>query len=250
MALADEAQSFQGQEHPPAQMEISPLSSLRARLTLIMILALIPAGIFLIFDVLTIRRDVRAEAQADLLRLSLVAAKSYGQQLDEAHRLMAAIALFPEVHGDSAAACADRLGQMVALNQPKYQGFAVVNLDGTVLCSSPRITATVQLADRLWFSEAVRTREFAIGEFTIGRPIGVPVLGLGYPVLDESGNVIRVVAHGMTLRQFQDRVDELPLPPDAVMTITDHEGIILSARARRGTVGRETADRRKPAGTV
>ena len=158
MAPADEAQSFQGQEYPPAQTEISPLSSLRARLTLIMILALIPAGIFLVFDVLTIRRDVRAEAQADLLRLSQVAAKSYGQQLDEAHRLMAAIALFPEVHGDSAAACAERLGQMVALNQPKYQGFAVVNLDGTVLCSSPQITATVQLADRLWFSEAVRTR--------------------------------------------------------------------------------------------
>ena len=228
MALADEAQSLQGQEHPPAKPEISPLSSLRARLTLIMILALIPAGIFLVFDVLTIRRDVRAEAQADLLRLSQVAAKSYGQQLDEARRLMAAIALFPEVHGGNAAACAERLGQMVELNQPKYQGFAVVNLDGTVLCSSPQITATVQLADRLWFREAVSTRAFAIGEFTIGRPIGVPVLGLGYPVLDESGNVIRVVAHGTTLRQFQDSGDELPLPPDAVMTITDRDGIILA----------------------
>ena len=103
MAPADEAQPVPGQEHPPAQAEIAPLASLRARLSLIMILALIPAGIFLIFDVLTIRRDVRAEAQADLLRLSQVAAKSYGQQLDEAHRLMAAIALFPEVHGDNAA---------------------------------------------------------------------------------------------------------------------------------------------------
>jgi len=228
MAAANDAQPVQGQEQPSIQTEIAPFASLRARLTLIMILALIPAGIFLIFDVITIRRDVRAEAQADLLRLSQVAAKSYNQQLDEAHRLMAAIALFPEVHGESAADCAARLGQMVALNQPKYQGFAVVNLDGTVLCSSPQITATVQLADRLWFTEAVRTSQFSIGEFTIGRPIGVPVLGLGYPVLDESGEVMRVVAHGMTLRQFQDRVDDLPLPPDAVMTITDHDGIILA----------------------
>ena len=103
MAPANEARSVQGQEQPSAQAEIAPLASLRARLTLIMILALIPAGIFLIYDVLTIRRDVRAEAQAELLRLSQVAAKSYGQQLDEAHRLMAAIALFPEVHGDNAA---------------------------------------------------------------------------------------------------------------------------------------------------
>ena len=86
----------------------------------------------------------------------------------------------------------------------------------------------MQLADRLWFSEAVSTRQFAIGEFTIGRPIGVPVLGLGYPVLDESGNVIRVVAHGMTLRSFKSSVDDLPLPPDAVMTITDHDGVILA----------------------
>jgi hypothetical protein len=228
MALANEAHSVQGQEQPSAQAEISPLFSLRARLSLIMILALVPAGIFLIFDVLTIRREVHTQAQADLRRLSEVAAKSYGQQLDEARRLMAAIALFPEVHGDSVAGCEARLGEMVALNQPKYQGFAVVNLDGTVLCSSPQITATVQLADRLWFREAVRTRQFAIGEFTIGRPIGVPVLGLGYPVLDEGGAAIRVVAHGMSLRQFQDRMDDLPLPPDAVMTITDRDGIILA----------------------
>ncbi len=228
MARANDVRPVEEQEQPSAQAEIAPLASLRARLTLIMILALIPAGIFLIFDVMTIRRDVRAEAQAELLRLSKVAAKSYGQQLDEAHRLMAAIALFPEVHGDSAADCAARLDQMVALNRPKYQGFAIVNLDGTVLCSSPQITATVQLADRLWFNEAVSTRQFAIGEFTLGRPTGVPVLGLGYPVADESGNVTRVVAHGMTLQQFQDQVDDLPLPPDAVMTITDHDGVILA----------------------
>ena len=103
MAPADEVQPVSGQEHSAAQPEIAPLASLRARLSLIMILALIPAAIFLIFDVITIRRDVRGEAQAELLRLSQVAAKSYGQQLDEAHRLMAAIALFPEVHGDNAA---------------------------------------------------------------------------------------------------------------------------------------------------
>ena len=108
MAPANETQSFQGQEPPPAQAEIPPLSSLRARLSLIIILALIPAAIFLVFDLMTIRRDVRAEAQADLLRLSQVAAKSYSQQLDEAHRLMAAIALFPEVQGEQSPPIARR----------------------------------------------------------------------------------------------------------------------------------------------
>ena len=190
MALANKAQFVQEQEHSAVDAGISPFSSLRARLSLIMILALIPAGIFLIYDVLTVRRDVRAEAEADLQRLSRIAARSYGQQLDEAQRLLAAIALFPEVHGDNTADCAARLGQLVALNQPKYQGFAVVNLDGTVLCSSPQITATVQMADQLWFREAVRTGEFAIGEFSIGRPIGMPILGLGYPVVDQNGNVV------------------------------------------------------------
>ncbi len=228
MALANKAQVVQDLEHPAVDAGISPFSSLRARLSLIMILALIPAGIFLIYDVIAVRRDVRVAAEADLVRLSQIAARSYSQQLDEAHRLLATIALFPEVHADNPSACAARLGQMVALNQPKYQGFAVVDLDGTVLCSSPQITATVQMADQLWFREALRTGEFAVGEFSIGRPIGVPILGLGYPVVDQNGKVVRVVAHGMTLREFQDQVDDLPLPPDAVMTITDHDGIILA----------------------
>ena len=71
----------------------------------------------------------------------------------------------------------------------------------------------------------------------------MPVLGLGYPVADENGNVTRVVAHGMTLQQFQEQVDDLPLPPDAVMTITDHDGVILArvpgANSGRGN-GRQT----------
>ena len=222
------AQFTQEQQPRSGQTGVSPLASLRARLSLIIVLALIPAALFLAYDVVVIRQQVRTDAQADLLRLSQLAAASYGQQLDEANRLLAAIALFPEVQNGNAADCSARLAQMVKLYQPQYQGFAVVDLDGKMFCTSRPISPIVQIADRLWFREAVRTGDFAIGEFSIGRPSGIPVLGLGYPVRDQSSRVVRVVAHGLALRDFQAQADNLPLPADAVLTITDRNGVILA----------------------
>lgn len=206
---------------------VAPLASLRARLTLIILAAFVPAILFLVFDTLAIRQQVRNEAHTGLVRLTTVVADSYSKQLEEAQRLLAAIALFPEVQTDDAEGCSARLAQLVALYQPQYRGFGVSNLQGEMFCTSAPVTTTIQIADRLWFRDAVRTGEFAIGEYAAARPSGLPTLGLGYPVLDASGAVTRVVSHGLLLSALQAEADDLPLPEDAVLTITDHNGIIL-----------------------
>jgi len=93
-----------------------------------------------------------------------------------------AIALFPEVRTGNAAVCSEWLAQMVALYQPRYSAFGVSTLHGEMFCTSVPLSTTIQIADRLWFRNAVQTGEFAIGEFTISRPNGNPILGLGLPI--------------------------------------------------------------------
>lgn len=227
MAPANATQNTQDKQPHTSSASIPLFSSLRARLIFIMVLAFIPAALFLVLDALSIREQVFDDAQADLARLDRLIAGAYSQQLDEANRLLAAIAQFSEVQTGTAAACSARLAQFVDLYKPKYQGFAVVDRDGALLCSGAPLTTTVTFADRLWFREAMRTGKFAIGEFAIGRPTGTPNLGLGYPVLDQAGQVTRVVVHGMALRDLQAQGNALPLPADAVLTITDRNGVIL-----------------------
>jgi PAS domain S-box-containing protein len=209
------------------QTGIAPFASLRARLSLVLLLALIPAVAFLILDAIFIRQRVHAEAQADLQRLTHLVADSYSQRVDEAQRILAAIAQYPEVQTGDAAACSARLAEMVELYFPQYRGFGVSNLDGEMFCTSAPLTTTVQIEDRLWFREAVRTGEFAIGEYSLSRPAGLPILGLGYPILDATGQVTRVASHGLLLPVLQTEANVLPLPKDAILTITDHNGVIL-----------------------
>jgi HAMP domain-containing protein len=167
------------------------------------------------------------EAQDELLRTTRLVADTYEQRLDEVRRLESAIAQFPEVRTGDAAACSARLAQIVKLNQPQYPAFGVANLDGDLFCTSAPVSPTVNIADRRWFVEAIRTKDFAIGEFTIARASPIPILGLGYPVFDDNGEVQRVVSHGLRLNQLQAESTSLPLPEDAVLVITDHKGTIL-----------------------
>ena len=111
--------------------------------------------------------------------------------------------------------------------RPQVRGFGVSNLDGVMFCTSAPVSTTIQIADRRWFREALSTGQFAIGDYSIGRPSGLPLLGLGYPVVDAQGKVVRVVSHSLLLSRLDAQAQELPLPPDAVLTVTDRRGTIL-----------------------
>lgn len=210
-----------------AQLRKRPLTSLRARLSLILILSLIPAALYLLIDVLAIRQQVRADAEAELLRTAQLVANTYSQQVAETHRMLEMIAQFPEIQSGDAAACSQRLAQLTELYQPRYRGLGVVDLQGNMFCTSAPITGTVNVADRIWFKEALRTGQAAIGEFAVSRPVGDATLGLSYPVRDASGKIVRVVANGMVLSILQAQANQLPLPQDAALTITDRNGVIL-----------------------
>jgi PAS domain S-box-containing protein len=141
---------------------------------------------------------------------------------------LSVIALYPELPSGDAAQCSARLAEVAERLEPSRGGFAVSDLEGNMFCASVPLTTTVQIADRLWFRDTVRTQQFAIGDYTLSRPLGIPTVGVGYPLLDEQGKLVRVLSHSLRLSHLQEEAGDLPLPPDAVLTITDRNGIILA----------------------
>lgn len=211
----------------------APRFSLRARLLFILLLALLPATIFLAYDVRAIGDRAQAEAAGELLRVSKMAATTYTQRIVETKNLMAAIARFPEVKAGEGPACSARMAELAALYDGRFPGFAVSNRNGDVVCTSTSNPEPVNIGDRLWFREVLRTGEFAIGEFTIGefaigRRTGTPNLGLGYPITDANGQVVGVLSTALFLSWMQEQAEDLELPPDTVLTILDQDGMILA----------------------
>jgi PAS domain S-box-containing protein len=210
---------------------VSLFSSLRARLSLILILALIPALFFLVFDALAIRQRIHTEVQAELLRLGQFVARSYTESLDSVHRLLATIALDADVtsaaQGGDRAACTTRLAKFTELN-PGTVGFGLWDLDGNLLCAQQAFTTTVNASDRLWFQQARQSQAFAIGHFQLSRPTQVPTLAFGYPVHDQQGVLRAILSTGWNLDELNQTADWSNFPADAVVTIFDAQGAILA----------------------
>lgn len=202
------------------------LSSLRARLLALVLLALIPALGLILYTASEQRRGAAADVQANLLRLAKFAAANQGQTSEGARQLLIALSQLPEVRQGNTEACnklfADLLKQYRA-----YATFGVLDVDGNAICSSLPLTKPINAADRTYFRRALLTRDFAIGEYQIGRLTGKASVNFGYPVLDEAGQVQAVVLAALDLAWLNQLATKAQLPSGSVLSVIDRKGTIL-----------------------
>ncbi|RIK38083.1 MAG: hypothetical protein DCC55_22215 [Chloroflexi bacterium] len=221
-------------------------ASLRARLALIVLLAFIPAVLFLIYDALMLRQRIHTEAEDELRRLGQFVADSYTASLESVHQLLAITALDADVEqaaqGGDPMACTTRLSELTAY-KPGTIGFGLWDLEGNLICAHQDFTTTLNVNDRLWFQQARKSEAFAIGNFQLSRPANVPTLAFGYPVRDPSGNLRAILSTGWNLAALNRTADWSNFPADAVITVFDTEGTILARNYDfEAWVGRRRAD--------
>ena len=201
--------------------------SLRFRVVLLVLLAVLPALGLTLYTGLEQRRLAAAGAQNDALRLTRLAAGNQERLIEGARQLLVAFAQLPQVRQADSAACnalfADLLKQY-----PFYSGFAVAKANGDVICSAPPLTQPVSIADRGYFQRLVQTRDFVTGEYQIGRISGKAVIVSAYPVLDAAGQMQAVVSAGLDLAWLNQLAAEAQLPEGSALTVSDRDGTILA----------------------
>src|SRR5512135_1199533 len=98
------------------------VSSLRARLLLLVLVALIPARGLGIYTAWEMRQDARTEALRDAMRLARVAS-SVGERLVEGtHQVLLTLARLPEVRRQDAPACSALFADLLK-SYPHYSNF-------------------------------------------------------------------------------------------------------------------------------
>jgi serine phosphatase RsbU (regulator of sigma subunit) len=83
------------------------------------------------------------------------------------------------------------------------------------------------VSDRAYFRRVVETRQFAMGDYVIGRTTGKPTVHFAYPVLDTRGTTRRIVMVGLDLAWLEKLAAEAELQEGAVLQVMDSEGTIL-----------------------
>jgi signal transduction histidine kinase len=203
------------------------LASLRTRLLLLVFLAAIPALGLTLYTNLEERQLRKALVQEHAMRLSRLVSGGYERLIEGSQQLLVSLARLPAVRDLNRAAC-NALFADLLLRHSSYANLGVIDADGNVFCSALPITDQVYLGDRVYFRRAFETRDFAIGEYQVGRITRKATVNFGYPVLDDASHVRAVVFAALDLAWLNELARQAGLPPGTMLTVIDRKGTILS----------------------
>ncbi|HWR87965.1 MAG TPA: cache domain-containing protein, partial [Acidiferrobacterales bacterium] len=206
-----------------------PFASLRARLLLLLLLALLPAYGFILYSTLEARQQAAEEARENARWLTRLLAAEQKNLIEIIRQQLQNLAQLPIVRRPDQAALCSRSFAALRTQNAFYANLGVINADGTLRCSALPLAGRVDLSDRDFFREAMRTRAFAVGGYQIGRVTGKGSANLALPVLDAAGKPQAVVYIALDLGALADRlIETTSLPEGSTLFILNNHGTILA----------------------
>jgi GAF domain-containing protein/cache domain-containing protein len=203
-----------------------PRRSLLARVVFLVLLPLVPLLAFVLYAGIDERRDAAREAKGTALKLAQAVSANQEQLIEEARQLLTTLAKEPRLRRGDLTACNIYLADTLS-RWPRYANLGVIALDGSVACSALPHSG-VNASDRLYFQEAVATRDFSVGEYQIGRITGKASLNFGYPLLDDTGQVEKIAFAALDLTWLNALAADANLNPGTTITVLDRKGKILA----------------------
>ena len=191
-------------------------ASLRARLILLVLLAVIPALGLILYSGAEQRRLAAENTRADALSLARLLAADHARFIEETRQLLLTLAHLSAVREENSTAC-DQLFAGLLSEYPQYTNLGAISSQGNVYCSAVPIKQVVNLANRNYFQRAIENKSFAIGNYQIDEITGSPTISFGYPVLDQQGKVQSVVFAALNLNWLDKLVTQSQLPEGAAL---------------------------------
>jgi signal transduction histidine kinase len=202
-------------------------ASLRLRLWLLVLLAIIPALILMLYTAAEQRHHAVRDVQDQALRMVQIVSSDHERLIEGTRHLLSVLAHVPDVRDRGLDTCSQFLSRLLEDN-PHYAFFGLANRAGDIVCSAVPPDEPVNVADRAYFVGAMMARDFAIGEFQIGRITGKASITFGYPIFDGDGRVQAVVIASIDLSWLNRLVAAADLPEGAFLVVVDRNGKILA----------------------
>jgi diguanylate cyclase (GGDEF)-like protein len=221
---------------PPASSNARPKAtlSIRARLLLLALVAVVPLMVDRAMVIESNRKERMTALSEEALALTrqgveaqqeiVIAVRSVAQVVARAHATL----------GASAEGCAKFLTGATS-DATWMTSLSIVGANGKVACSTTQSFVGLDVSDRPYFQDAVRTRSFVVGEQAVGRARGGTGVRLvaAVPTLDDSGAVTGVIAGGFELQWIDRIAAEVTRRPGAMMIVADEAGIVLAIQPGR-----------------
>jgi signal transduction histidine kinase len=202
------------------------LSSLRVRLLLLVLLAVLPALGLIVYNAFEQRRLGTDAAKIEAKRLVRMASSMNERLLDGARQLLITLSLLDSVRNRNPAQCSVLFSNLIRL-QPAYANIGGINLDGSVFATGVPAPEPMNLADRAYFRDATNRLDISLGSYQVGRIVRKPTVNIGYPILDHSNRLTGVIFAALDLTWLKNVVTNADLPPNVSLTLSDSRHVTL-----------------------
>jgi signal transduction histidine kinase len=206
----------------------SSLSLFRTRLLLLMALVVLPALGLVLYGNLEQRRLENEGVRREAMAIAHLAAASQQNFVKNTKQLLGTLTQFPVLLLATNREFSDGNFFNLRTLSPDYQNFGLIESDGRLFSSAQRTNAGMYLGDRSDFQRVMHTRGFAVGDFQLDRLTSGPALNFGYPVLDDRGEIKRVLFAGIKLPRLSDAIANIGLFTGASVTIVDRTGTVVA----------------------
>jgi signal transduction histidine kinase len=210
------------------------LKLFRTRLLLLMLLLAVPALALIVYSNLDERRIETMAVRQEAIALSRLAAAREENLINNTRQLLATLSQISFlVLSTNHEVCEQHFSNLRRL-LPDYRNFGLIETNGTLFATADPITEQINLGDRVYFKRVLQTKKFATGGYMVGRVTRLPVLAFGYPVLNDHGDLQRVLYASLELTRLSDALAQVPLPVDSSVVVLDRFGSVLARQPEPG----------------
>ncbi len=200
--------------------------SLRTRILLLVLMALLPPVVLLFYTLLDERADRISQANHDLAVLARGAAHDLENRLRSAAQLTYGLAPARPFDSLDRAACTTFLAETYR-RFPEYNSITVFLPNGELHCTSLRDWKRANVADREYFRRALASDE-AQYETLVSRVSGASIAMTAYAARDAAGKVKYVLVLPVNLDRFAATATKNSTYDDTVVTLWDGAGTLLA----------------------
>ena len=166
--------------------------SLRSRLAVVVTMAVIPPLAITAYNTYAWREFIERQANQEALASARLISAELSQLVDGTGRLMLTLVKHPAVPANEAE-CAAYFKAAIA-DLPIYREAALIDRGGKFHCSTIPIPPTLDVHDRVYFAEPLRTGKLTVGTLTTGRVTGERSIHVSMPYRSPDGRFDGVVA--------------------------------------------------------
>jgi len=208
--------------------------STRSRITLLVVLAAVPALAMSVYDAADQRTTSERDAREELARTVRLAAREQEQVIEGVRLMLATSAQFLPALQHDQSRCNAFFADLLSHNPGRYHAAGLFDQEDKLRCDSQPWKGTVSGSGRSYVQMAKRTGQFAIGEYQVGNVTKLAGINFGYPVTNPDGKINAVAFVALDVATFNRMAAATPLPSESVLTVIDRNGTIIARHPYEG----------------